>query len=215
MMETFIDVLIILLVLTNFRLLGSSRISACIQTTALQAIILSAFPIALHTDALGFHLILLSGATIVVKAIVLPWLLRKTLRDINISREVEPLMGYTASIIIGAALLGLCLLISEPLQSTHILGGRMLIPGALFTILSGLFLIISRRKALTQVIGYLVLENGIYAFGAALAVEEPLVVEMGVLLDVFVAVFVMGITIHHISRDFDHIDTDRLSLLKD
>ncbi len=90
-----------------------------------------------------------------------------------------------------------------------------MIPGALFTILSGLFLIISRRKALTQVIGYLVLENGIYAFGAALAVEEPLVVEMGVLLDVFVAVFVMGITIHHISRDFDHIDTDRLSLLKD
>jgi len=214
-METFIDVLIILLVLTNFRLLGSSRISACIQTTALQAIILSAFPIALHTDALGFHLILLSAATIVVKAIVLPWLLRKTLREINISREVEPLMGYTTSIIIGAALLGLCLMISEPLQSTHILGGRMLIPGALFTILSGLFLIISRRKALTQVIGYLVLENGIYAFGAALAVEEPLVVEMGVLLDVFVAVFVMGITIHHISRDFDHIDTDRLSLLKD
>ena len=59
------------------------------------------------------------------------------------------------------------------------------------------------------------MENGIYAFGMAFAVEEPLLVEMGILLDVFVAVFVMGITIYHISREFDHIDTDRLSALKD
>ena len=91
----------------------------------------------------------------------------------------------------------------------------MLLPGALFTILTGLLIIVSRRKALTQVVGYLAMENGVYAFGAALAVEEPLLVEMGVLLDVFVAVFVMGITIYQINREFDHIDTDRLSELKD
>ena len=66
-----------------------------------------------------------------------------------------------------------------------------------------------------QTLGYLAMENGIYAFGLAFAVEEPLLVEMGVLLDVFVGVFVMGIAIHHISREFDHIDTDRLSELKD
>ena len=75
--------------------------------------------------------------------------------------------------------------------------------------------IVSRRKAIMQTLGYLAMENGIYAFGLAFAVEEPLLVEMGVLLDVFVAVFVMGIAIHHISREFDHIDTDRLSALKD
>jgi len=89
-----------------------------------------------------------------------------------------------------------------------------LFPGALFTTLTGLMIIVSRRKALTQVVGYLVMENGVYAFGAALAVQEPLLVEMGILLDVFVAVFVMGITIYQISREFDHIDTDRLSELK-
>jgi hydrogenase-4 component E len=88
-------------------------------------------------------------------------------------------------------------------------------PGALFTTLTGLMMIISRKNALTQVAGYLVMENGIYAFGVILAVEEPLLVEMGVLLDVFVAVFVMGITVYQISREFDHIDTDRLSELKD
>jgi hydrogenase-4 component E len=61
----------------------------------------------------------------------------------------------------------------------------------------------------------LMMENGICAFGLAFAVEQPFLVEMGVLLDVFVAVFVMGIAIHHIGREFDHIDTDRLSALKD
>jgi hydrogenase-4 component E len=90
-----------------------------------------------------------------------------------------------------------------------------LLPCALFTTLTGLMMIVSRKNALTQVAGYLVMENGVYAFGAALAVEEPLLVEMGVLLDVFVAVFVMGITVYQISREFDHIDTDRLSELKD
>jgi hydrogenase-4 component E len=89
------------------------------------------------------------------------------------------------------------------------------VPLALSTILIGLFVVISRIKALSQVLGFLILENGIYAFGAALLLEQPLVVELGVLLDVFVAVFVMGIAIFHISREFDHIDTDALDQLAD
>jgi len=95
------------------------------------------------------------------------------------------------------------------------MGSTFLLPGALFTTLTGLMMIVSRKKALTQVVGYLVMENGVYTFGAALAVKEPMLVQMGVLLDVFVAVFIMGITVHQIAREFDHIDTDRLSELKD
>ncbi|PJC48561.1 MAG: hypothetical protein CO035_02865 [Candidatus Omnitrophica bacterium CG_4_9_14_0_2_um_filter_42_8] len=70
-------------------------------------------------------------------------------------------------------------------------------------------------KALTQIIGYLILENGIYFFGSILLGEQPLLVELAVLLDVFVAVFVMGIAVFHINREFDHIDTHKLSELKD
>ena len=72
----------------------------------------------------------------------------------------------------------------------------------------------SRKKALTQVMGYLVLENGINAMGVAIAKEQPYLVELGILLDVFVAVFVMGIIIFHINREFDHIDTDQMSSLR-
>jgi hydrogenase-4 component E len=67
----------------------------------------------------------------------------------------------------------------------------------------------SRSKAITQVLGYLTLENGVYAFGATVAFGMPILVELGILLDVFVGVFVMGIAIFHISRQFDHIDTDQ------
>jgi hydrogenase-4 component E len=96
-------------------------------------------------------------------------------------------------------------------------GGYLLFGRAhrLFTIFSGLLLIVGRKTALLQVIGYLALENGIYAFGVAVVQEAPLLVEMGVLQDMFVAVFVMGIIIFHISREFDHIETDRLAALKE
>ena len=76
-------------------------------------------------------------------------------------------------------------------------------------------LIVSRRKALTQVLGYLVMENGIYAFGVGLVPGTPVLVELGILLDVLVAVFVMGITIFHINREFEHLDTSRLTTLSD
>ena len=111
--------------------------------------------------------------------------------------------------------MGLALHLAGRLPLPGVEGPSFLVPVALFTMMVGLFLIVARKSAVMQALGYLAMENGIYVFGMAYAVEEPLLVELGVLLDVFVAVFVMGIAIHHISREFDHIDTDRLSALKD
>lgn len=214
-MSLLSEILVILLLLTNLRLLSSSRLAACVQTVALQAFLLGAMLLTGAADQLTAEVVGLALTTIVVKGGLLPWLLRRAMRSAQVRREIEPIVGYTMSVLIGAVLLGLCFVISKPLQMEIPEGSALLIPGAMFTILSGLFIIISRRKALTQVLGYLAMENGVFAFGTALAVEEPLLVEMGVLLDVLVAVFIMGITIFHINREFDHIDTDRLSVLKD
>jgi hydrogenase-4 component E len=90
----------------------------------------------------------------------------------------------------------------------------LLIPAGLATLLVGLFLIVSRRTAVTQVLGYLVVENGIYAVGVALVGGVPLLVELGVLMDIFVAVFIMSIAAYHISREFDHIDVGQLDRLR-
>jgi len=88
------------------------------------------------------------------------------------------------------------------------------VPVALFMIFVGLFVIISRRKAISQILGYIILENGTYAFGMAVLRETPMLVELGILLDAFVAVFVMGVAIYHINREFEHMDADLLDTLK-
>jgi len=215
-MAVLSDLVVVLLLLTNLRLLGSSRIVACIQTVALQAVVLSVITLASSLSNLTPAVVALTLSTMAVKGLLLPWLLRRAVRGVGVGREVEPFVGFTTSVLIGGGLLGFSFLISKPLLVSAPPGiSAMLIPGAMFTILTGLFIVVSRRKALTQVLGYLVLENGVYVFGSSLAVEEPLLVEMGILLDVLVAVFVMGIVIFQINREFDHIDTDKLSVLKD
>lgn len=93
-------------------------------------------------------------------------------------------------------------------------GSSLIIPAALTTLFTGLFLIIARRNALNQCLGYIILENGIYTVGIVSVVEIPFLVELGMMLDIFVAVFVMGIAIYNINREFDHLDSDRLNNLK-
>jgi hydrogenase-4 component E len=141
-------------------------------------------------------------------------MLNRTLRELATQREIEPFIGYGISIIAGTIALVTCMWLSSRLPFPEPLMSPLIVPVAFFTIMSGLFLIISRKKALTQVLGYLVLENGIYAFGVALVRQQPMLVELGILLDIFVAVFVMGIAMFHINREFDHIDTDQLSRLR-
>ena len=214
-MNIWTDIFILGLVLTNFRLMATNRLRAMIDTIALQALFLAVIPFSLAQRPQLQRLLIFLLITLLVKAVLLPWLLRRAMRTAGVDREVTPFIGFTASILIGIVLLVLSFLIVHPLKSATAPDLAALLPGALFTTLTGLMIIITRRKALAQVVGYLTMENGIYAFGAALAVEEPLLVELGVLLDVFVAVFVMGITIYQINQEFDHIDTDRLSELKD
>ena len=152
------------------------------------------------------------GVSLGLKGIAFPLLLLRAVRSVDARREVEPFVGYSASLLIGIALLAGSLFtgLRLPLPGSAPL---LLVPAALFTAVTGLFIIMARRSAIVQALGYLAMESGIAAFGLALAEQEPLLVEMGTLLDAFVAVFVMGITIFHINREFDHIDSDRLSSL--
>ncbi len=214
-MRSGIDTVMILLVLSNLALLGSSRIAMAIRTLAFQGLVLSALPVIVGIGDLTDRELILAAATILLKAIVFPWLLMRTLRDAGVRREVEPFLGYTLSLVAGTAALGFSLWLDSRLPLPSAFPSPLLVPVSFFTIFCGLFLLLSRRKAISQVIGYLVLENGIYSFGLALANEDPFIVEVGMLLDLFVAVFVMGIAIFHISREFDHIDTDRMTLLRD
>lgn len=209
------NAILVLLVLTGFMLLASSRLVACIRTVAIQGILLGLLAIAVQDGKLSIVGVLLPLTSATVKGFLLPWLLTRAMRDADTVREIEPLIGYNLSVIIGAIALGVSLWLGERLPLPNQPASFLLVPAALFTCLAGLVLLITRSKAITQVLGYLTLENGVYAFGAAVALQMPILLELGILLDVFVGVFVMGIAIFHISRQFDHIDTDRLVSLSD
>jgi hydrogenase-4 component E len=207
--------ILVLLVLINLLLLGAGRLATCVRLVAAQGVVLGLLALLVQVGYSPWRGVLLAGATVALKGVVFPRMLWKALRGAAIRREVEPFVGFTASVLLGLGMLGLALWVGNRLHLPVPAASPLLVPVALFTIMVGLFLTISRRKAISQVLGYLVLENGIVAFGLALSHEAPLSVELGVLLDVFVAVLVMGIIIHNIREEFDHIDTDRLTDLKD
>jgi hydrogenase-4 component E len=214
-MNQLINSLLVILVLTGFMLLGSSRLDSCIRTVAVQGVLLGILGVAMQADQWSIAGVMLPLSSAVVKGFVLPWLLFRAMREADTAREVEPFISYNLSILAGATALGLSLWLGRQLQLANQPASSLLVPAAFFTSLVGMIVIVSRRKALTQVLGYLALENGVYAFGAAVALRLPILVELGILLDVFVGVFVMGIAIFHISREFDHIDTDKLTALTD
>jgi len=150
-----------------------------------------------------------------IKAVVFPWVLARTRRSVRVTRMVEPYIGFNLSVACGVAclLFGFWLRGRLPVPSGEFQG--LLIPAAVTTILTGLLLIIGRRKALTQVVGYLAMENGIYLIGAPLAEQGATWLELSILLDLFVAVFIMGIGILQINKTFESIDVDKFCSLRD
>ncbi len=211
------NILPILLVLTSVFLLGSSRIRISIRLVAAQGILLGAAFMLHNQERLSFEVWAIGITSILIKGVLLPLLLSYVLRQSRAKLEIEPFVSFGASLLIGVFLLGVSTYVAWNIAQTS---ERQIIPqslfaSALFLLLTGMFLIITRRKAITQTIGYLVVENGVFAMGLGVGHEFPFIVEMGVMLDVFVGVFLMGIMIFHIDKAFDHTDTDRFNELLD
>ena len=214
-MNDWANTLIVVVALANLMLLGASRLSLCVRATAAQGAAIGLFLLCTHTGGLTVDLVVLALLSIALKAFVFPGFLYRVLNRTDVRHELEPYVGYGLSILFGIAMLIIALWLGARMPVQELKDSRFILPVALWTIFVGLFIVVARRKAISQVIGYLALENGIFLFGAAIAGELPVVVEIGILLDVFVAVFVMGLAIFHINRELDHTDADRLSAMRD
>lgn len=210
-MARIAELLLLLVVLTDFVVLGTARLSACIRAIALQGLLLGLLPVALH-PAWEFHVLGLAAGTIVVKGLVLPRFLYWAIREVSVRREVEPRVGYVASLLFGAVgvAVGFAVAARLPLPDTS---GAVIVAVALATVIAGLVALTTRTQAILQVVGYLMLENGVYLFGLTQLQRVPFLVELGVLLDVFVGVFIMGIVIFHINREFDSVSAHHLTEL--
>jgi hydrogenase-4 component E len=209
-----LNLLLVLVLLGNFLMLGTSRVAAVINAAAAQGTLLGVAFLAMHGRS-GVRALVLGIAMIAIKGIAIPRILRGALRSQGIRREVEPFVSFTTSLLLGALATGLSVLFARTLPLAAGDAEALLVPASLSTVLTGFIVLTTRRKALTQVVGYLTLENGIFIFGLTLVEAMPFLVEAGVLLDVLVGVFVMGVVIDHISREFSSIHVDDLTELRE
>lgn len=213
-MNQLIDAMMVLVILMNLRLLGSSRLSACIRAVAVEGMALGLLPLLLTWESgLSWRLIFIAVAGVVTRGVLFPSVLLRAQRDANVRREPHPFLNYPLSILAGVLALAVAFYLTGRLPLPPV-SSPLLVPVALATVLVGLLVLVTRRLAISQVVGYIAMENGIYVLGLALVEDVPALVELGVLLDAFVAVFVMSIATHHISREFDHIAADQMDSLK-
>jgi len=208
------NILSVLLILSCLVLLGSSRLHVAIRVVAAQGVLLAVLPVMRSWGNIPLGIWVLGLSMIVSKGVALPWLMSVCLRHTGLRREIEPFIGFGASLLCGTALLALAVWITARLQLP---GHASLIvaTSSFFAMLVGLFLMVTRRKAITQSLAYLVMENGVYGIGVSMSLDFPFLVELGILLDVFVGVFLMGNLLFHLDHEFEHLDTDKLTELSD
>jgi hydrogenase-4 component E len=199
----------------NLLALGSSRLPSLIRAMSLQGMVLGLMPVLMEYEALSWQVLAVALATMVGKGVVIPHLLRRAMRAANIEREIRPFIGFIPSLLLGAGgtISAMALAHLLPLLDEH--ARTLLVPGSIASMLTGFILLIGRSKAISQVCGYLILENGIYLFGLLLIHSTPLLVESGILLDITVGVFVIGIIVDRIQRAFDSLDTRKLTTLRE
>jgi hydrogenase-4 component E len=213
-MSSAVDPLLVLVLVLNFQVLGTSRLRTAITATALQGALLGALTVAAH-GSLTLRPIIVGSVAAAIKGLAIPAMLRRAMRDVAIRREIEPYISFVSSIVLGAAATGAAVFFADQLPLAAEQQGSLMVPAALATVLTGFLVLSTRKKAITQVVGYLTLENGIFIMGLTLHGAMPELVEIGVLLDLLVAVFVIGIVINHINREFASLDVARLDTLKE
>jgi len=211
---SLLSTLVAALLLINLVALGTSRIGTVVRAVALQGVLLGLLALAAH-GGVSWRVLALALASSVLKGWLIPLILFRALRQVEIKREVEPSLGLLPSLLLGALATVLAVAAGSRLPLAEGALAPLLIPASLATVAAGFILLTTRLKAISQVLGYLVLENGIFIFGLLLVDAMPFLVEAGVLLDLFVGIFVLSIIIHHINREFASLDTRRLSLLRE
>jgi hydrogenase-4 component E len=153
--------------------------------------------------------------TLAIRGIIIPLSIYIVIKKVAVRREVEPIVGYHASMLCGLGLIVAATFISRQLDIPVISQNTLLLPTAIALLVSGMFLLMARRNAIAMVLGYIIMENGIYLIGTTFSVRARHIVEFGILLDVLAGVMIMAIILQNIKQTFDDVDTALLRTLKE
>jgi hydrogenase-4 component E len=204
-----------LLLLLSFAMLSQRRIVTLVKLLAVQGALLCIATLLLAWRTGAAHLYVSAALTLALKVIFLPWLLHRLIRRLGVYWDTEPLFNITGTMLIGVLVVVFSFGLAQPISALASTATRNSIGIAVAVVLIAFMMMITRRKAMSQVVGFLSMENGLF-FGAMSATYGmPMVVEFGVALDVLVAMLVLGVFFFQIREQFDSLDLQHLESLKE
>jgi hydrogenase-4 component E len=202
------------MLVTGHLMVGQKALFTAIRLYGVQSLLLGGVALAIGVGEGRPHLFVTAALTVGLKALLIPWFLMRVIDRIGIHREIEPFLNVPTSILVCLGLTVVGYRVSTrfpegtPGVTHHVVGV------ALSLLLIGLFLMVTRRKAVSQILALLTVENSVFLVAAGATTGMPLVVELGISFDVIVAVLVLGILVHRIAERFESMDVSRLSKLK-
>lgn len=202
------------MLVTAYLMVGQKALFTAIRLFAVQSLFLAIVAATMAISASRHELFVMAGLTLVLKAVLIPWFLMRVIDRIGIHREIEPFLNVPASLLVCLGLTVVGYRVSTGFPE----GGRgvshHLIGVALSMLLIGLFLMVTRKKAITQILALLTFENAVFLVAVGVTSGMPFVVELGISFDVILAVLILGVLVHRIVDRFESMDVSRLSKLK-
>lgn len=208
-----LHVILIIFLISLFYLSIANRMVTYVNLLAVQGVLLFIVAILELKSINTLNLIFILFETIVFKSLAVPIFLKYVLKRNNITREAEPYVPNFVSLIITTLIVVVTIILSNNMEETNL--DKMFFVVALATLFTGLYFIASRRKIITHVMGYLVIENGVFVLSLAVGNEMPMLVNLGIMLDIFASVLILGIFLNKIGDVFKDIDVGQLTKLKD
>ena len=217
--DTMITLMAALVLVLQIATVGQRWLITTIRIFAVQSFFLAAIAGTIAFFNQANHLYIAALLTLVLKAMLLPFLLGRTVERVGIRKEIEPLINVPLSLLISGCLTLVGYVVAESFYhpeetSARSALGHNTLAVAIALFLIGFFMMLNRRKALTQVLGLLSMENGLFLAAISLTYGMPLVVELGIFFDVLVAVMVLGILAYRIGETFDSMDVSKLRSLR-
>ncbi len=202
------------MLLSAYLMVGQRALFVAIRLYGLQSILLGVVAVTMAVTDHRAHLLASAALTIGLKGVFIPWFLMRTIDRIGIQREIAPFLNTPSSLLICLGLTVVGYRVSTGLAEGAEGTAHHVIGASLSMLFMGLFLMVTGRKAITQILALLTVENAVFLVALGATSGMPLVVELGISFDVMVAVLVLGILVHRIVDRFESMDVSRLSKLR-
>jgi hydrogenase-4 component E len=212
-----IEILAAAILVTAFLIVSSRSLAFYVRLFALQSFLLGLVAFMVVIGYGEYHILIAAVLTILVKAVLIPASLSKIIDRIKVHKEIDFNINITTSLLVCALLVILADSVGRPILEAQRLSGlpvSRVLPASIAMIMIGMFIMIARKQAVSQIIGLLTMENGLFLSGLSITYGMPLIVEIGIFFDIFLAVLILGVFVFRINQTFDTINIDTIRRLR-